>query len=176
MIRMHETRNPPFLLKYVVALGCGLCLSGLLMFPGVGVAEWSIRSEGKIFYTNDAALFSATRRLGRAEDPTQPVVDGGLAKQGDDMVFEPVAEVAKSFPLLGRKTEFSIKGQGFVFTDNPRFNHGTLGVQNKVHLSSSTQLLLRYHYNPDLLLGTNEVRTPEWGTSEPASIAGADYE
>jgi hypothetical protein len=161
MTRMHETWNPPFLLKYVLALGCGLCLPGFLLSPGVGMAELSIRGEGKVFYTNDVATFSASRRLDRLQDPTQPTLDGDLAKQGNDMVFEPVAEVVNSFSLLGRKMEFSIKGQGFVFTDNSRFNHGTLGVTDTVHLSSSTQLLLRYYYSPDLLLGKNEVRAPE---------------
>ena len=157
MTRIHKTGHSS-LLKFVVALGCGLCLPGFLVFPGMGGAEWSLRGEGKVFYTNDVALFSASRRLDRLQDPTQPILDGDLAKQGDDMVFEPVAEVGKSFSLLGRKMEFSIKGQGFVYTDNPRFNHGTLGVTDTVHLSSATQLLLRYYYSPDLFLGKNEVR------------------
>ena len=101
---MNEPRHSPFFLKFVVALVCGFCLPDLLMFPGVGGAELSIRGEGKVFYTNDAALFSAARRLNRHVDPTQPTVDGDLAKQGDDMVFEPEAEVIKSFFPLDRKS------------------------------------------------------------------------
>jgi hypothetical protein len=63
--------------------------------------------------------------------------------------------------------EFSIKGQGFVYTDNPRFNHGTLGVTDTVHFSSSTQLLLRYYYSPNLFLGKNEVRPLEESGGNP---------
>ena len=111
MTRIHTTWNLTFLLKCGVVLVCGLCLHGLLLFPGIGMAEWSLRGEGKVFYTNDAALFSASRRLDRLQDPTQPVLDGDLAKQGDDMVFEPVAEVVRSFSLLGKKWNSASKGR-----------------------------------------------------------------
>jgi len=53
-------------------------------------AEWEFNGQSNIFYTNDVALFSATRRLTRHQDPTQPVLDGALAKQGDDVIYEPI--------------------------------------------------------------------------------------
>jgi hypothetical protein len=124
-------------------------------------ADWNVNTEGTLFYTNDAALFSATRRLGRNQDPTQPVIDRKLAKQGSDMVFEPKAQIAKSFSLMGRPTEVAVRGQGFVFADNTRFNHGSLGVQATHDLSSSTSLIFRYFFGPDLLIGKNEVRPIE---------------
>ena len=68
MTRIHKTWHSS-LLKFVVALGCGLCLPVLLVFPGMGGAEWSLRGEGKVFYTNDVALFSASRRLDRLPGP-----------------------------------------------------------------------------------------------------------
>ena len=124
-------------------------------------AEWKVSTENTLFYTNDAALFSATRRLSRKLDPTQPVIDGRLAKQGSDMVFEPKAQIAKSFSLMGRPTKVAVRGQGFVFADKTRFNHGSLGVQANHDLTSSTSLILRYVFGPNLLLGNNEVRTAD---------------
>jgi len=124
-------------------------------------AEWNVNTEGTFYYTNDAALFSATRRLSRNQDPTQPVIDSNLAKKGSDMVFEPKAQIAKSFSLMGRPTKLAVRGQGFVFADKTQFNHGSLGVQATHNLSSSTSLILRYFFGPSLFLGKNEVRPIE---------------
>ena len=124
-------------------------------------AEWEVSTESTLFYTNDAALFSATRRLSRKMDPTQPVIDGRLAKQGSDRVFEPKAQITKSFSLMGRPTKLAVRGQGFVFADNARFNHGSLGVQATHNLTSSTSLILSYVFSPSLLLGRNEVRSAD---------------
>lgn len=124
-------------------------------------AEWNVSTGSTLYYTNDAALFSATRRLSRNQDPTQPVIDGKLAKQGRDMVFEPMAQIAKSFSLMDRPTQLAVRGQGFVFADNTRFNHGALGVRATHNLSSSTSLILRYFFGPNLLIGKNEVRPIE---------------
>ena len=130
----------------------------LLFLAPPSFAEWKVSGESTVYYTDDAALFSATRRLSRSQDPTQPVIDSKLAKQGNDVVFEPVAQIAKSFSLMGRQTQVGVRGQGFVFTDNTQFNHGSLGVQASHNLTSSTSLILRYFFGPDLFLGKNEVR------------------
>ncbi len=124
-------------------------------------AEWNVSTESTFFHTNDAALFSATRRLSRKIDPTQPVIDAKLAKQGSDRVFEPKAQIAKSFILMGRHSHLTLLGQGFVFTDNSQFDHGSIGVLASHHLSSSTRLILHYFFSPSLLLGKNEVRSIE---------------
>ena len=142
----------------------------LLSLPSPSFAEWKIIGESNVYYTDDAALFSATRRLARLQDPTQPVIDGKLANQGDDVVFEPVAQIAKSFSLMGRQTQVGVRGQGFVFTNNTRFSHGSLGVQASHNLTPSTSLILRYFFGPDLFLGKNEVRPIEESGEDPPRL------
>ena len=156
-----ETAHMPLLLFFFICI---------LFLPSPSFAEWKITGESNIYYTDDAALFSATRRLGRNQDPTQPVIDGNLAKQGSDVVFEPVAQITKSFSLMGRPTHLAVRGQGFVFADNTQFNHGSLGVQATHGLTSSTQLILRYFFGPDLFLGKNEVRPLEESGGEPPRV------
>lgn len=53
------------------------------------LAEWSAQGEGILYYTDDAALFSATRRSNIDGDPTQPVLDVSRTGFGSDMLFEP---------------------------------------------------------------------------------------
>ena len=136
-------------------------LIGFLCHSSPAFAEWKVNGESTFYYTDDAALFSATRRLARHQDPTQPVIDRKLANQGNDVVFEPVAQIIKSFSFMGRPSQLAVKGQGFLFTDNTQFNHGSLGVQVNHHLTSSTIIGLRYFFGPDLFLGKNEVRPIE---------------
>ena len=38
-------------------------------------AGWSVGVDNSVYYTDDVALFSVTRRLSLQDDPTQPVVD-----------------------------------------------------------------------------------------------------
>lgn len=131
----------------------------LLLILGLAtpsLAEWELSGEASIFYTDDAALFSATRRLSRDQDPTQPAIDDELANQGSDVVFEPDLQITKSFGPPGRETTFSIRGQGFLFTDHSQFDHGTLGVEGYHALSPATTVGFRYFFSPDLLLGENE--------------------
>lgn len=128
-------------------------LVNILLLASPSLAEWQFSGEGTFYYTDDAALFSATRRLARHQDPTQPVIDSKLANQGNDVVFEPVAQIVKSFSLMGRHTQLAVRGQGFVFTDNTQFNHGSLGIQANHDLTPSTSLILRYFFGPDLFLG-----------------------
>ncbi|MEO8324734.1 MAG: hypothetical protein ABI618_02720 [Nitrospirota bacterium] len=144
-----ETAHIPLFLSLVIAI---------LILASPSFAEWKVSGESNVYYTDDAALFSATRRLSRSQDPTQPVINSNLAKQGGDVVYEPVATIAKSFSLMGRHTQVSVRGQGFVFTDKTRFTHGSLGVQATHNLTPSTSLLLRYFFGPDLFVGKNEVR------------------
>ena len=142
----------------------------LLFLAPPSFAEWKVSGESTVYYTDDAALFSATRRLSRSQDPTQPVIDSKLANQGDDVVFEPVAHIAKSFSLMGRPTQVGIRGQGFVFTNNTQFNHGSLAVEAIHNLTPSTSLLLRYFFGPDLFVGKNVVRPLEESGEDPPRL------
>ncbi|MEO8326609.1 MAG: hypothetical protein ABI618_12210 [Nitrospirota bacterium] len=142
----------------------------ILFLASPSFAEWKVTGESNVYYTDDAALFSATRRLSRNQDPTQPVIDSLLANQGNDVVFEPMAHITKSFSLMGRPTQLGVRGQGFVFTENSQFNHGSLSVEASHHLTSSTSLIMRYFFGPDLFLGKNEVRPLEESDGNPPKV------
>lgn len=145
-------------------------LIGVLFLASPSFAGWKVTGESNVYYTDDAALFSSTRRLSRNQDPTQPVIDSLLANQGDDVVFEPMAHIMKSFSLMGRPTELGVRGQGFVFTNNTQFNHGSLSVEASHNLTSSTALIMRYFFGPDLFLGKNEVRPLEESDGNPPQV------
>ncbi len=152
-----KLRQSPILARQALALTIlyfhSLLFSVVLVTPSL--AEWKISGEGSMYYTDDVALFSATRRLSRDQDPTQPAIDAELADQGNDVIFEPDLQIVQSFGSDDRVTTLSIRGQGFVFTDNSRFNHGTLGVEGRHELSPTTTVGVRYYFSPDLLLGEN---------------------
>ncbi len=134
----------------------------LLVLAASGIstvwADWSAITQGTGFYTDDVGIFSATRRLSRDGDPTQPALDSKLTGQGSDFVFGPTAELANSFDNRLGKTTLDIQGSGFIYADNPRYNHGALRVQAKQAFTPETSLLFRYYYSPDLYLGENEER------------------
>ena len=154
--------------KILIVLKLGLFFtSQQLWFPNWSSAEWTVYGESNLFYTDDVALFSASRRLSRNQDPTQPAIDSELAEQGSDVAYEPLLDLKTSFGAPGSQTEISVRGQGFVFVENGRFNHGTLGVQVEQEFTETTKLLARYYFAPDLLLGENEVRTGETNGGEP---------
>ena len=140
-------------------------------------AEWSINSHGTFFYTDDVGIFSATRRLTRDADPTQPAIDSRLTNQGSDGVFEPMLKFVNSFDSGFGKTVLSLRGDGFIFFDATRFSHGTLFLQAQQFFTPETSLLFRYYYSPDLFLGDNEERrsgnfliAPERVTSHIGSL------
>ena len=68
-----------------------LLLIGMLILTALSPAqaEWSITADGNLYYTDDVALFSATRRSNIDGDPSQPVLDVSRTGFGSDMVFEP---------------------------------------------------------------------------------------
>jgi hypothetical protein len=127
-------------------------------------ADWQATGQGLFFYTDDVGIFSATRRLTRDGDPTQPALDSRLTGQGSDFVFEPQLEVGNSFDNALGKTTLGLQGGGFVYGENSRYNHGTLRLQAKQAITPETSLLLRYYYSPDLFLGDNEERRTGQGS------------
>ena len=146
-----------FLRRVLVLFGvlASLCLTP---WTASGKEGWSFEGQSTLFYTDDAGLFSATRRLSRDGDPTQPAIDSALANQGSDMVFEPLLNVNRSLTNGLGQLDLNMRGQGFIFTDNPEFNHGTLRVQAIQALSSSVRVKARYYYAPNQFLGNNEER------------------
>ena len=152
-----------------------LVLSFLATFASPCMAEWGLDLRSNVFYTDDVALFSATQRLTRNQDPTQPAIDRDLANQGDGFVYDTMATVTTTFDLLGRNTKLLVRGQGFVFVDDSRFNHGSLGVGATHDLTSTTNLKLAYFFGPDLFLGKNEVREPEAGGGQPPRFKDEEF-
>ncbi|NGZ61073.1 MAG: hypothetical protein CV081_11315 [Nitrospira sp. LK265] len=130
----------------------------LLVAAPAALAETTIEGRAFLFYTDDVALFSATRRFNLDGDPTQPVLDSSLIGKGSDMVFEPEVNVMKAVTSRWGRTEFSFRGQGYVYAVDPGFNHGTAGLQMLHHISPNTRVRLRYYTAPNLLLGDNESR------------------
>ncbi len=118
------------------------------------VSTWKFSGELNTFYTDNVSNFSASQRLSLLEDPTQPVLD--IPRQGRSFVVEPVIQATRSFLPSWGKLDAAIRAQGFIFENTPEFNHGTFGAQITQALPANTQLRLRYHYGPNLLLGTHE--------------------
>lgn len=139
-----------------VALLAVLASSWLSPPPASPQESWSVEGRGILFYTDDVGLFSATRRLSRDGDPTQPAIDSALTNKGADMVFEPMLSLTRSLTNNLGRLDLNVQGQGFIFTDNPRFNHGTLRVQALQALSSTTRVQGRFYYAPNQFLGDNE--------------------
>lgn len=130
----------------------------LLVAATAALAETTIEGGAFLFYTDDVALFSATRRFHLQGDPTQPVMDSSLIGKGSDMVFEPEVNVTKSVASRLGRTEFSFRGQAYIYAVDPGFNHGTFGLQMLHHIDPHTRVRLRYYSAPNLLLGDNESR------------------
>lgn len=136
---------------------CGLGgLILLCMTASAASAEWSVNATGNLHYTDDVALFSATRRLNLHGDPTQPVLDSVLTGKGSDMVLEPDLDVARRLTSHWGRTEISVRGQAFVYAVNPRFNHGSFGIQALHEFTPDTKVRVRFYSTPNLLLGDNE--------------------
>ena len=132
-------------------------LVALFAFPFRASAEWSAIAETKVLYTDNVFELSSSRRLALAEDPSQPAVVP--VKKASDVVWEPSIDLRhRSRPTNLGETEFSVKAAGFVFTDNPIFNHGNYRIQLKQGLDADTSILIRYRFVPNLFLGPNTER------------------
>ncbi len=144
------------LLRRVVVLFVVLASPWLLPQPSLAEEGWSLEGRGTLFYTDDVGLFSATRRLSRDGDPTQPAIDSRLTDQGSDMIFGPELSLTRSLTNNLGQLDLNVQGQGFVFTENPAFNHGTMRLQASQALSPTTRVQARFYYAPNQFLGDNE--------------------
>ena len=144
-------RNRLFFVKLMVA---GLLL---LSAPSLVLAEWSATGGGSLFYTDNATLFSATRRSSLDGDPSQPVLDTSAFGHGKDMVFEPNLRVMKFIPNSWGQTAFTIKARGFVYAVNPEFSQTGIYLEGAHAFNPGTAIRLRFFTAPDQLLGQTEV-------------------
>ena len=133
---------------------------------------WQGKAWGTLYYTDDVAIFSASRRLSLNADPTQPALDDRLTGQGADGVYETGLKLAKTVTSDYGTTRLEAIGDGYIFMTRTRFTHGTLRVQAKQSFTDATALNLSYYFSPDLYLGENVVRQPIPEQGNPAPDAG----
>jgi len=145
---------------------------GVLILAAVtpAMAEWSVTASGNLFYTDDVALFSATRRSSIDGDPSQPVLDTSRTGIGSDMVFEPGLLVSKSITSPLGRTAFSIKAQGFVYAVNPEFTQSSVALEALHSFTPNTAIRLRYYTAPDQLLGNSEERRSGTGSIQDERV------
>ncbi len=124
-------------------------------------AEWSVTADGNLYYTDDVALFSATRRSNIDGDPSQPVLDVSRTGFGADMVFEAGFLISNAITTGLGRTAFSIKPQGFIYAVNPEWSQVSVAAEALHSFTPSTALRLRYYAAPDQLLGNSEVSRHE---------------
>jgi hypothetical protein len=139
-------------------VGLIIIISSLMLLsrPVPSLAEWSAIPEAKLLYTDNVFERSAARRLSVGEDPSQPTIVP--TNQPSDVVWQPSIDLRhRSTSNLGH-TEISFKAQGFIFTNNPVFNHGDYRLQVHQQVAPDTFVLLRYRYVPNLFLGPNVER------------------
>jgi hypothetical protein len=127
-----------------------------VLSPTGGWAEWSLETGARLSYTDNAFEFSGARRIGVDEDPSQPA--GIETRNVTDTIWEPSAEIKRTWADRRLPTELSVKAHGFLYTETSVLNHGTYRAQVKQWVSPETSLLLRYRYTPNLLLGPNTER------------------
>ncbi len=145
----------------ILLISCVIVTGSLLGLVSPIRAEWSGEVKSYLYGTDDAALFSATRRLSLGQDPTQPALDDAVFGVGADMVYEPDFQVNNEFETQWGRTELNARTQGFIFAIHPEFNHGSLGLRAKQHFTPNTAFMLRYFFGPNLLLGENEAKRSE---------------
>ena len=121
------------------------------------IAEWSATAGGSLFYTDDTALFSATRHSSLDGDPSQPVLDVSRTGVGSDMVFEPTIRVMKYIPSSYGQTAFIFRARGFMYAVNPEFSQANLHVEAVHAFNPKTAVHFRYFTTPGQLLGQTEV-------------------
>src|SRR5512147_247741 len=145
-------------LKWVCA-SAGICAaSACLCIATVegGAADWSAITEAKVLYTDNVFEFSAARRLRLSEDPSQPALV--VLDQPSDVVWGPSIDLRRTSSSSFGLTELSVKAHGYIYTNNPIFNHGDYRIQVNQQVAPDTFVLLRYRYTPNLFLGPNVER------------------
>lgn len=136
-----------------------LMTAGALLLSAAApvLAEWSATAGGSLFYTDDTALFSATRHSSLDGDPSQPVLDVSRTGVGSDMVFEPTIRVMKYIPSSYGQTAFIFRARGFIYAVNPEFSQANLHVEAVHAFNHKTTVHFRYFTTPGQLLGQTEV-------------------
>jgi hypothetical protein len=152
----------------IVLFAFALCLLPFALVAPAAGADWSVLTDARVSYTDDVFQFSAARRQRFIEDPSQPTVVPGA--KTSDFVWEPAVEVRRLSRSAWGPTELSFKAHGFLYTNNPIFNHGNYRIQVRQALGPETAILLRYRYTPNLFLGPNIERRTGLGLTEEERV------
>ncbi|HZN45757.1 MAG TPA: hypothetical protein VFB56_10515 [Nitrospiraceae bacterium] len=137
------------------AMGLIALMSPLILLsrPDASLADWSAIADANVLYTDNVFELSAARRLSLSEDPSQPSIVP--TNRPSDVVWQPSIDLRHRSASRFGLTELSVKAQGFIFTNNPIFNHGDYRLQVYQQVAPDTFVLLRYRYVPNLFLGPN---------------------
>ncbi|MEI6744649.1 MAG: hypothetical protein WCL34_01725 [Methylococcaceae bacterium] len=154
------------LLKYVVLM---LLVTG----DSLAHAEWAFKADNAGYYTDDVALFSATRRLSLKDDPTQPNID--KTGQGSDFIYEPSLEAEWTGHNSFGEMSFAADAGGYVFTNQTAFTHGLFDFEAAQSFETNTKLSLHYNFVPDLFLGKNTFMQPTGEEVEHDEILTSHY-
>ena len=102
--------------------------------------------------------FSSAFEQELLEDPTFP--DPALLGKQADVIWEPSFQALWSRSGSGTPTEIGFKALGFIYTNNPIFNHGDFRLHVRQMLSPTNSIRLQYQAEPDVFLRPNfESRT-----------------
>lgn len=123
-----------------------------------------------MYYTDDVALFSATRHSSLDGDPSQPVLDVSRTGFGKDMVFEPYMRLSKLIPSSWGETELSMRVRGFIYATNPEFSQTSIYLEAIHGFTPRTVLRLRYYTLPDQLLGLTDEHRHEHETLQDMRV------
>jgi hypothetical protein len=126
-----------------------------LVSNSVAFAKWEFKADNAGYYTDDVALFSATRRLSLKEDPTQPNIDAKEIGIGSDFIYEPSLEGEWHTQNSLGEMRFEFDAGGYVFTEHSNFTHSLFDFELAQSLPTNTTLSLHYNFVPDLFLGRN---------------------
>jgi hypothetical protein len=140
----------------------------VLSRPDESLAEWRAIADANVLYTDNVFELSAARRLALTEDPSQPAIVP--TNRPSDVVWQPSIDLRHRTTSRFGLTELSFKAQGFIFTNNPIFNHGDYRLQVYQQLAPDTFVLLRYRYVPNLFLGPNTDRQTGLGLPEEERV------
>lgn len=145
----------------------------LLMRNSLALAEWQFKADNAGYYTDDVALFSATRRLSLKDDPTQPNID--KTGQGSDFIYEPSLEAEWIGHNSFGEISFAADAGGYVFTNQTAFTHGLFDFEVAQSFETETKLSLHYNFVPDLFLGKNTFMQPTGEESEHDETLTSHY-
>lgn len=135
-----------------------VCVCFVVMGGTCAQADWHFNADNAAYYTDDVALFSATRRLSLKDDPTQPNID--KTGQGSDFIYEPSLEAEWTGQNAFGEMSAAADVGAYVFTHQTAFSHGLFDFELAQSFDTQTKLSLHYNFVPDLFLGKNTFLQP----------------